>query len=178
MPSSPPPRPFIRKPLSHAAHFAGRFGGTYFITVCCSQRRENQLCYEHVARTVFSTAAMYHKRQVWYLILLLLMPDHLHTLVSISGDRSLARTIGNFKRATSKFAGIEWQRNFFDHRLRSDESLEGKAIYIRQNPVRAGLVKNERNWQYVMDRSSLDEWRFGKPPLPAPVVPVEPITPT
>lgn len=33
-----------------------------------------------------------------------------------------------------------WQRDFFDHRLRSIESAAEKAQYIRMNPVRAGLV--------------------------------------
>src|SRR6266545_1515323 len=31
-----------RKPLNHSAHFHGRFGATYFITVCCQRRGVNQ----------------------------------------------------------------------------------------------------------------------------------------
>ena len=44
---------------------------------------------------------------------------------------------------------IVWQENFFDHRLRTDETLGGKADYILQNPVRAGLAKNIEDWPYV-----------------------------
>jgi len=36
--------------------------------------------------------------------------------------------------------GIKWQRDFFEHRLRSDESWREKADYILANPVRKGLV--------------------------------------
>ena len=42
-----------------------------------------------------------------------------------------------------------WQKNFFDHRLRSEEEWEEKTHYIRQNPVRAGLVGSAEEWPYV-----------------------------
>ena len=83
------------------------------------------------------------------------MPDHLHALIAMDGEASLSSTIANFKRATSKFAGVRWQRNFFDHRLRHDESAFEKYIYIRQNPIRAGLVRKEENWPYALDRSEM-----------------------
>jgi putative transposase len=155
MNSAPKPKSFIRKTLSHKTHFAGRFGATYFITICCRERHRNQLCHEHISHSIFATAALYDEKHLWYLKLILLMPDHLHALIAVDGHTSLGRVIGNFKRATTRFAGVEWQRNFFDHRLRSDESLTEKATYIRQNPVRAALVKDETNWPYVLDRTSI-----------------------
>ena len=110
----------------------------------------------NISEEIFKAATIYDDRQLWYLQLLLLMPDHLHALISIDGDASLSSTIGNFKRATTKFASIEWQRNFFDHRLRRDESFEEKAAYIRNNPVRAGLAMNEEKWPYVLDCTGIE----------------------
>jgi len=69
------------------------------------------------------------------------MPDHLHLLVGIPGDANLSNLVRDFKRITSKIARIQWQRNFFDHRLRHDESEAEKYEYICQNPVRAGLIR-------------------------------------
>jgi putative transposase len=43
---------------------------------------------------------------------------------------------------------VAWQRSFFDHRLRHDESESDKYEYIRQNPVRAGLVRDADEWPY------------------------------
>jgi putative transposase len=154
---SSPLKPFIRKPLDHSAHFAAQFGAIYFVTICCRKRDRNQLCHRPVAEKIFKTAAIYDERQQWYLVLLLLMPDHLHTLVSIGGETSLSKLIGHFKRATTKFAGVHWQRNFFDHRLRGDEGPVAKAAYIRQNPVRAGFVVKEEEWPYVLDRTTLEK---------------------
>jgi putative transposase len=139
----------IRKRLDHKTHFAGRFGAVYFITICCEQRRANQLCKEKTARVLFDTARFYHERGRWNLNLLLLMPDHLHALIGIGGRDSLSQLIRDYKRICTKLTGVEWQRNFFDHRLRQDESLTEKFAYICQNPVRAGLISSERDWPYV-----------------------------
>ena len=108
----------------------------------------NQLCEETIASVLFDTAWIYHERGRWNLDLLLLMLDHLHALIGVDGRDSLSQLIRDFKRITAKFGGIEWQRNFFDHRLRHDESLTEKFAYICQNPVRAGLVQNEADWPY------------------------------
>ena len=40
-----------------------------------------------------------------------------------------------------KLAGGIWQEEFFDHVLRSSESYSQKWNYVKENPVRAGLVK-------------------------------------
>ena len=42
-----------------------------------------------------------------------------------------------------------WQRGFFDHVLRKDESYGQKWTYVRDNPVRAGLVANADDWPYA-----------------------------
>jgi putative transposase len=86
----------------------------------------------------------------WGLPLLLLMPDHLHMLATFGPDISMKRTIRNWKRYLSNHTDIQWQRDFFDHRLRDDESYTGKAAYILHNPVRAGLVACFEEWPYQL----------------------------
>jgi len=76
---------FTRKCLDHSGHFQARFGATYFITVCCRERTANQLCHDRTAEQMFETAALYDKQENWHLLVLLLMPDHLHALVSVGG---------------------------------------------------------------------------------------------
>jgi putative transposase len=139
----------IRKRLDHTTHFAGRFGAVYFITICSQQRGLNQLCHDHVAAVLADTARIYHERERWNLNLLLLMPDHLHALIGVDGQTSLAQLIRDYKRITARMAGVKWQGNFFDHRLRHDESLAEKFAYICQNPIRAGLIRDQEDWPYV-----------------------------
>jgi putative transposase len=51
-----------------------------------------------------------------------------------------------------------WQRGFFDHVLRNDESYAEKWQYVVLNPVRKGFVSRHEDWPYagevvVIDRS-------------------------
>jgi putative transposase len=84
------------------------------------------------------------------------MPDHIHVLVSISGDSQLSSIIRDFKRITARTANIRWQRNFFDHRVRRDESLGLKAAYIRENPIRAGLIAPNAKWPFALGLADLE----------------------
>ncbi|PYM01510.1 MAG: hypothetical protein DMF19_06255 [Verrucomicrobia bacterium] len=139
-----------RKQLDHTMHFAARFGATYFITICCRDRRQNSLCRECISAQLFETARRYHQNTRWHLVVLLLMPDHVHLLIGIDSETGLSDVIRDFKRITAKCAGVQWQRGYFDHRIRRDESLAEKADYILNNPVRAGLVKSVQQWPYVI----------------------------
>ena len=138
----------------------------FFITINCKQRASNTLCHEHVAQALFASAKQYEASGRWYLWLVLLMPDHLHLIVSVSPDLGLRSVIGNWKRFQSRHLGIEWQVNFFDHRLRDEEEFRDKAAYIRMNPVRKELTETPEAWPFVLDRTNIGA--LGDRALPKP----------
>jgi putative transposase len=140
----------VRKRLDHRMHLRGRFGAIYFVTICCELRARNQLCDERLATELFRTALRYHENGRWILNTLLLMPDHIHLLAGVPPENNLSALVRDFKRFTARICGINWQRNYFDHRIRRDESLAEKADYISNNPVRAGLVKSADEWPFVL----------------------------
>jgi REP element-mobilizing transposase RayT len=100
-----------------------------------------------------------------------IMPDHVHLFVRGGPDFTLSSWVGGLKRSMSVAlvkeahatrlplqCGSLWQPGFFDHILRSDESYAEKWNYVRDNPVRAGLVQSADNWPYqgevvVIDRA-------------------------
>ncbi len=89
-----------------------------------------------------------------------IMPDHVHLFVSGHVEFVLSPWVGGLKRAISAAlrAPRLWQPGFFDHVLRSNESCDAKWNYVRENPVRAGLVKDADDWRYqgeivVIDRA-------------------------
>ncbi len=41
-----------------------------------------------------------------------------------------------------------WQKQFFDHLVRSEESRSEKWEYVRMNPIRAGMVEDLEDWPY------------------------------
>lgn len=112
-------------------------------------RGRNSLCSAENANVIFEATGFRHKANKWYVYLLLLMPDHLHDLVSFPRAKSMRKVVYGFKEMTAKRSGVTWQRDFFDHRLRNDESYEEKAHYIRMNPVRNGLVAKPEDWPWI-----------------------------
>jgi REP element-mobilizing transposase RayT len=76
------------------------------------------------------------------------MPDHVHLIVNFSDRSPMADLIGDWKRWLASTHGIQWQKNFFDHRLRNDDEVGQKAAYVLLNPVRAGLVARSEDWPY------------------------------
>jgi REP element-mobilizing transposase RayT len=126
-------------------------GAVFFVTVCCEQRGTNQLCIAPTAKILLDAAAHYHERQDWFLRQMLLMPDHVHALLAPAPEKSLAALVGLWKRYTAGHAQVRWQKNFFDHRLRSGESWQQKSDYIRTNPVRAGLCREDETWPYQLN---------------------------
>jgi REP element-mobilizing transposase RayT len=92
-----------------------------------------------------------------------LMPDHLHLFVALDDERiTLASWMKSLKNAMSKTlrtTGVDsphWQKGFFDHVLRSGESYSDKWNYVRENPVRAGLVVRSDDWAYQGEIYPLD----------------------
>jgi len=121
----------------------------FFITINCVPRATNQLCREGIGAAVLAAAAYNHDKLVWYCRLCLLMPDHLHAIIAFPRDPGMAIVIANWKKFVAVKMEINWQRNFFDHRLRSPDEVVEKTSYILQNPVRKGLCKRAEDWPWV-----------------------------
>ena len=71
------------------------------------------------------------------------MPDHLHALVSpLDRDARVTQFSAALKRFVLREVKLDWkwQDGVFDRLLRWEESAESKWLYLRENPVRTGLV--------------------------------------
>ena len=140
-----------RKPLPHRIPFWVDNGAEYFITVCTQPKGENHLCNPEIWKLICTSLQFRQDRGDLWVHLLLLMPDHLHAIMSFSPMVGMEQSMNDWKRYTSVKGGVNWQRDFFDHRLRKDEIYAEKAHYIRMNPIRAGLAIKPEDWPYVME---------------------------
>jgi putative transposase len=139
----PQPLPSRRKLPHEIPVWIDPSSEVYFITINSLPRGTNQLCTEATSKALLQSAAFRHESGNWFIYLFLLMPDHIHALLSFPAHTSgIQHTIKSWKSWTAKNLGIEWQRDFFEHRLRADESATEKFHYIIANPVRAALVDN------------------------------------
>jgi REP element-mobilizing transposase RayT len=115
-----------------------------------------------ILRDEWSAAESRHGWQVGRFVI---MPDHVHFFaVPTETARPLGQFVGRWKEWTAKaiiraFALTPplWQHRFFDHVLRSMESYAEKWEYVRQNPVRAGLVERVEDWPYA-GHVHFDSW--------------------
>jgi hypothetical protein len=129
----------------------GRLGREFLHHALLSSAGQKSALQSSNRRHRFRGGTIPTKRRAWYAHLVVLMPDHLHALVSFSREVAMKKTVSNFKEFVAKQCGIQWQRDFFDHRLRADESYDEKASYIRMNPVRQQLVATPEAWPYVWE---------------------------
>lgn len=125
----------------------------YYITVCTEPRRSILANTEiHDSFKKFAERATEYKVLVGRYVI---MPDHVHFFAAFSPNSpSLSMWMKSWKNALSKTLrqmGIpaqHWEKDFFDHVMRSAESYEEKWNYVLQNPVRAGLVQRAEDWPY------------------------------
>lgn len=95
------------------------------------------------------------------LLAAVVMPDHVHLLLRALRNADgwpipLVEIMQSLKSATAhrinkllRRSGPVWEEESFDHVLRSYESLEDKREYIRQNPVKAGLVQTPEDYRWL-----------------------------
>ncbi|WP_269539310.1 REP-associated tyrosine transposase [Cerasicoccus fimbriatus] len=146
---------FKRKKLDHASPDWVAEDSIYFITINTDPPGRNQLANPDTATAVFEAAKFYHQGNRWYVHLLLLMPDHLHALLTFNHrDFKSSRLIQAWKSYLAKNQAIIWQDRFFDHRIRSDEEYVLKADYIRKNPLRADLIAKDESWPFCWHADS------------------------
>jgi len=85
------------------------------------------------------------------------MPDHQHLILrGISPESDALKAITLYKQKVgflfSKYNKIKWQKDFYDHVLKTKKELINQVKYILNNPVRKGLAVN---WQEYPFKGSM-----------------------
>ena len=123
----------------------------YFVTQCCFERKELFTDPKNVRFALDAMIDMTERLQ-WKIYYACFMTDHVHWVLSPQENReqSLSKLMQRWKSSTTqKIAKNIWQDEFFDHLLRSDESLSEKWQYIMMNPVRAGFTEKPDDYPFV-----------------------------
>ncbi len=140
-------------------------GGTYFFTVVTHRRRKFLCEPENVAhlREAFRYVMARHPFVIDAIVLL---PDHLHAIWTLpEGDADFSTRWRLVKSAFTRACGeayhgvvsssrrrkgeqAVWQRRFWEHRIRDERDLIQHVEYIHYNPVKHGMVKAPRDWEY------------------------------
>jgi putative transposase len=124
-------------------------GANYFVTACAVPREP--VLRATVADAILAALLEPETGSIWRLRCGTIMPDHIHCLIELGNVHSLSRALGRFKALTKTTliaATASWQENFYDHRLRPNESAEPVIRYIFMNPYAAGLIQPGENWPW------------------------------
>jgi putative transposase len=148
-------------------------GDLHFITFCCYQRRsllETAQARNAAVQILCEVRAQYGFALLGYVI----MPDHVHLLISESAAADPAKVIQVFKQRLSRqmrgkaqkaphFSGEDgglrrfWQRRYHDFNVYSRTKVQEKLHYMHANPVRQKLVEHPGDWPW----SSWSYWYRG-----------------
>ncbi|MEM9158211.1 MAG: transposase [Verrucomicrobiota bacterium] len=139
-----------RKLLHHnTPSWVDESSALFFITINCAPQGKNQLAESQIAKQIKDALQYRIDKSQLYPHIFLLMPDHLHSIIGYSATtNSLTKIISSFKQRLAQQNGIQWQKGFFDHRIRNESSYREKFEYILQNPIRRKLCKEPENWPY------------------------------
>ena len=142
MPNRPPRLP----------EFDYRGANRYFLTICVFGREPAFLDLD-AGRFVMDQFLRIAASFKFEVIAHLAMPDHFHGLVQGEDDScALEAFMHRYKQATGFWWKRQdhrtqlWQEGYFDRVLREGDSTEAVVRYILLNPVRAGLVRDAREY--------------------------------
>ncbi len=103
------------------------------------------------------------------------MPNHVHLLISEPKQGTIATVIQSLKIACARYAKTHicqkkadmghdvqakpfWQRRYYDRNVRDHEEFVNDLKYIHRNPLKRGLVKKPEDWPWSSYRHyALDE---------------------
>ena len=129
-------------------------GWTYFVTTKTWENRELFRVTE-VADIVVHCILTYWDQGAYSLHEFVVMPNHLHLLLTPGESTSLEKAVQLIKGGSSRQIHRQrghkmeiWQPGFHDWTVRDSEDYGARVEYIRMNPVRAHLSERPEEWLY------------------------------
>ena len=138
---------------SAAAHI-GMGIRTFFVSSATWGRRR-LLQSDRIAELLVDVLYHYRRENRFRLHEFVVMPDHIHVLLSVGPEISIEKAMqlikGGFSFRASHEFGLKtqvWERGFSEVRILNSTAFATRACYIRENPVRAGLLANAGEYRY------------------------------
>ena len=147
-----------RKPTHHEPVESGAHPVIVLVTVCTRRRRH--LLFDERAHQILTTS--WEHADNWSVGRYVVLPDHIHLFCAPNRvEVPLTHWVQFWKSEVSRQWPDPreqpiWQRDFWDTQLRCGESYEAKWEYVRNNPVRHGLVAAAEDWPYAGELNVFD----------------------
>jgi putative transposase len=145
-----------------------RQAGVYFVTTDTWERHA-VFINTVLADIVWQQVVSCRDRGYYKLHAFVLMPDHLHVLLTPNDQTTIEKAMQMIKGGSAHRIGVEkprefpvWHRSFHDRWIRDAEQFWNAKSYIEQNPVKAGLAAaaEQYSWSSANGRVALDRSRY------------------
>ena len=131
----------------------------YFITIVVKDRKKLFLD-EEICSIILKDLEFYRKKYDYLLHAYVIMPDHLHLLLSLKERGNISIIMRDFKSHTAqminkllKRKGRLWQQGFYDHVIRDERDFIKRMDYIHKNPLTSALVKDIQDYRFSSYRN-------------------------
>ena len=124
-------------------------GDLHFVTFSCSRRRP--FLATPTARNIFELSLETMRVRYGFVVLgYVVMPEHVHLLVSEPEKTSLSKAIQALKLSVPVQRNERpfWQHRYYDFNVFTDRKRVEKLQYIHRNPVARGLVEEPEQWPW------------------------------
>ena len=128
-------------------------GANAFAITLCVKPRRHVFTTAETNKTLIAEMGRLQEAGFWGVYLYCIMPDHIHLVVN-PGVAGLSKAVKRFKGRAATWWRHNgdgqrlWQEGYFDHRIRSAEGFHDKCQYVLQNPVRAGLSTDPKDYPW------------------------------
>ena len=127
------------------------YGDHHLHFITCSCYRRMPLLGSAKNRDIFlETLSDLRIKRKFLLVGYVIMPEHVHLLVSEPERGTLAVALQMFKQITAHELGGSpfWQARYYDFNVWSAKKRMEKLKYIHRNPVKRGLVERPEDWAW------------------------------
>jgi putative transposase len=118
-------------------------------------RRQRLFVVESYVRLFLQTLYRYRREGRFQLHAFVVMPDHVHILLTPAHEVTLEHAVqlikGGYSHALGEIVGRKreiWERGFTDHRIRDEEDYMHHRDYIHRNPVERKMVADPVEYRY------------------------------
>ncbi len=127
-------------------------GDLHFITLSCYHRKVK--LGTGARREVVERALEQVRRQYSFFVTgYVVMPEHVHLLVSEPEQALLSQAIQSLKQAVARRLALRasepfWQARYYDFNVFTERKRVEKLRYMHHNPVKRGLVAKPEDWAW------------------------------
>jgi len=135
-------------------------GHSYYLTIVTHRRKAILIDNIEALRESFRESKRYYD---YHIDAIVILPDHLHMIITPRNAKDYPKIVRAIKYNFSiqlstdeeqsmarhkKGMNPVWQKRYYEHTIRDEKDYFRCIEYMKNNPIKHGLVENSEGWKY------------------------------